>query len=400
VLARPFGVAEWIWALGAAGIVAATGLLSPASLARAVGKGTNLYLFLTGMMLLAELSRRQGVFGWLASTAVRLSGGSRRRLFTLIYSVGIVVTIVLSNDATAIVLTPAVAAAVRTAKVEPLPYLYACAFIANAASFVLPISNPANLVTFAAGIPPLPNWIKAFALPSLISIVATYVVLVLVFRRDLAGRVETSADPVALSTAGRITLGGIGITAIAVLIASSRGANLGAVTLAAGAAVYAVVAMLDRQVAAPVLRSISWRVLVLVAGLFVLVSAVETTGLLQWTRLAMAFTAAWPAPYAVAGAAFATGIASNMINNLPTGLIAGTTIVSAHVSDAFRSAVAIGVDLGPNLSVTGSLATVLWLLALRREKIDVDAWHFLRVGALAMPLALICSVESILIFLR
>ena len=67
--------------------------------------------------------------------------------------VGTLVTIFLSNDATAVVLTPAVAAATRTAKVEPLPYLFICAFIANAASFVLPISNPANLVLYGDHMP-------------------------------------------------------------------------------------------------------------------------------------------------------------------------------------------------------------------------------------------------------
>jgi arsenical pump membrane protein len=76
-------------------------------------------------------------------------------LFTLIYLVGTVVTVFLSNEACAVVLTPAIYAAAKAAKAKPLPYLFICAFIANAASFVLPISNPANLVVFAEHMPPL-----------------------------------------------------------------------------------------------------------------------------------------------------------------------------------------------------------------------------------------------------
>ena len=53
----------------------------------------------------------------------------------------------------------------------------------------------------------------------------------------------------------------------------------------------------------------------------------------------------------------------------------------------------IGVDLGPNLSVTGSLATILWLIALRRENLNVSFWDFLKVGVIAMPIALLASVE-------
>ena len=93
------------------------------------------------------------------------------RLFTLVYGIGTLVTIFMSNDATAVVLTPAILTAVRKAKVEPLPYLFACALIANAASFVLPISNPANLVVFHQGMPPLGQWLLSFGVPSLLSIV-------------------------------------------------------------------------------------------------------------------------------------------------------------------------------------------------------------------------------------
>ena len=113
----------------------------------AVGRGTDVYLFLTGMMLLSELARREGLFDHVAARAARLADGSATRLYSLVYLVGTVVTVFLSNDATAVVLTPAVAAVVKAARArDPLPYLFICAFIANAASFVLPISNPANFV--------------------------------------------------------------------------------------------------------------------------------------------------------------------------------------------------------------------------------------------------------------
>jgi arsenical pump membrane protein len=97
---------------------------------------------------------------------------------------------------------------------------------------------------------------------------------------------------------------------------------------------------------------------------------------------------------------FAVGIANNIVNNLPLGLIAGGTLQAAHTKGLMANAVLIGVDLGPNLSVTGSLATILWLLALRRdsgggsggEKLDVSFWKFLKVGAVAMPVALFAAL--------
>jgi len=83
-----------------------------------------------------------------------------------------------------------------------------------------------------------------------------------------------------------------------------------------------------------------------------------------------------------------------VVNNLPLGLIAGATLKAAGTKGLMATAVLIGVDLGPNLSVTGSLATILWLLALRREGLDVSFWKFLKVGAIAMPISLLLAMGA------
>ena len=73
------------------------------------------------MMLLAETARREGLFDWLAAVAAKCAAGSPQRVFLLVFGVGTIVTAFLSNDVTAVVLTPAVAAAVKTAKNRPEP---------------------------------------------------------------------------------------------------------------------------------------------------------------------------------------------------------------------------------------------------------------------------------------
>src|SRR6202162_6117947 len=177
VIIRPWRLPEAIWAvLGAAALVA-FGLLPWRDTLAGVGKGLAVYLFLAGMMLLAELARQEGLFDWLAAFAVEHARGSSQRLFILVYAVGTLVTVLLSNDPTAVVLTPAVYAAARKAGATPLPYLLVCAFIANAASFVLPISNPANLVIFDGRMPQLVEWLGQFAFPSLVAIIVTYAAL-------------------------------------------------------------------------------------------------------------------------------------------------------------------------------------------------------------------------------
>ena len=202
VIIRPFAWPEFTWAVGGAVLLVLLGLLSPVDALSGVAKGTDVYLFLTGMMLLSELARQEGLFDWLAAHAARRAKGSATRLFTLVFLVGTVVTAFLSNDAAAVVLTPAVAAAAKAAKSDkPLPYLFICAFIANAASFVLPISNPANLVIYGSHMPSLLQWLPRYALPSLLSILATYVVLRWTQRADLAEAISVDIETPALSAA-------------------------------------------------------------------------------------------------------------------------------------------------------------------------------------------------------
>ncbi len=141
VVARPWRLPEATWAVAGAIALVAFRLLPWSEAAQAVFKGADVYMFLVGMMLLSELARREGLFDYLAALCVQQARGSSARLFLLVYIVGTAVTVFMSNDATAVVLTPAVLAVSRKAKATALPYLLVCAFIANAASFVLPISK-------------------------------------------------------------------------------------------------------------------------------------------------------------------------------------------------------------------------------------------------------------------
>jgi arsenical pump membrane protein len=396
VVARPWRLPEAIWAALGAALLVVLGLLPWREALGAMAKGTDVYLFLVGMMLLAELARREGLFDTLAALAVHRARGSASGLFALVYGVGTVVTIFLSNDATAVVLTPAVYAAARAAKAEPLPYLFVCAFIANAASFVLPISNPANLVLFGSHMPPLLAWLARFALPSVLSIAATFLVLRLTLRKSLVGELPRDIAVPPMRTGGWLTLYGIGFTAIVLLAASGFGIDLGLPTFLAGTLTATGVLAGKRAAPWPVLRGVSWSVLPLVAGLFVLVEGLNRTGVIAVLVSLLEDWAYRPARSATIGGVL-VAIATNLINNLPAGLIAGSVVHQASVPDVVPGALLIGVDLGPNLSITGSLATILWLLALRREGQAVGFWDFLKLGVLVMPPALVLALAGLIL---
>lgn len=396
VIIRPFNIPEAVWAVTGAILLIICRLILPSEGITGILKGTDVYLFLTGMMLLAETAREEKLFDWLAAYATNMAKGSSNRLFLLIYLVGIVVTAFLSNDATAIVLTPAVAAAAKAAKVKnPLPYLFICAFIANAASFVLPISNPANLVIYGSHMPTLSHWLQQYILPSAFAIVATYFMLYVTQRNVLKQQIEKSISIPVLSPGGKTALWGIAATAIILLAASALDIHLGLPTAITGILTSAIVIIRAKKNPWIVIKGVSWSVLPLVAGLFLIVEALNKTGVTQTLTTILQQSITQSVNKTVWSSGFIIAFVCNLMNNLPAGLIAGNVVQSGHVPEMVKSAVLIGVDLGPNLSITGSLATILWLVALRREGINVSGWTFLKLGSLVMTIALLFALASL-----
>jgi arsenical pump membrane protein len=240
--------------------------------------------------------------------------------------------------------------------------------------------------------PPLLQWLPHYTLSSLLAIVATYFALRATQRRELLQNIAVEVSLPALSASGRTAAAGLAATAIVLLIASALDLQLGAPTAVAATLTAVIVLIRERKAPWKTLRSISWGVIPLVAGLFVLVQALERIGAilalsawLQHQSARATIATAWASGLSIAGA-------SNLMNNLPAGLVAGSVVQAAHAPDVITRAVLIGVDLGPNFSVTGSLATILWLSALRREGLRVSAAEFLKVGLLVTPPALLLAL--------
>jgi arsenical pump membrane protein len=246
--------------------------------------------------------------------------------------------------------------------------------------------------------PPLLQWLPLYALPSALSIAATYVILRLTQRQRLGQPLSADVAIPVLSGGGRLTAWGIAGTSVVLLAASAFDFQLGLPTFLAGTATALLVFWRSSTRPIDTLKHVSWGVLPLVAGLFVLVQALEQTGatralaalLAEFVQVSTAL-AAW-----ISGVALAVGC--NLVNNLPAGLVAGRVIEIADAPEHVRAAVLIGVDLGPNLSVTGSLATILWLSALRRDGYTVSAWTFLKLGMLVMPPALLLAIAATFAF--
>ncbi len=391
ILFRPWRVPEWLWAVAGAIAMVALRVCTPAAAWDAVAGGLDVYLFLIGIMLLASLADRHEIFAWLAKSALRSSGGSRGRLFALLYGVGVVVTALLSNDTTAVVLTPAVIAVLSRTNAPKMPYLYACAFVAAAASFLLPIGNPANLVVFDGHLPALGAWLGFFAPAALAAILVTFVTLRLLLRGDLQGKFTLLGVDPHLTSAGRIAAWAITLAAAALVLVNALGGPVGLTAFIVGLGAVIAAALRDPKGPLDVARRTSWTVLPLVAGLFVVISALGGGWLLPASR-GLTWLVALPGPSGHLAVGGAVAVAANVFNNLPVALFVRAAVGASGVSTELLHAMVVAVDLGPTLLVTGSLATLLWLITLRRAGFSITPWQFLRLGLGVTIPALVCAL--------
>lgn len=391
ILLRPRHIPEWIWAVSGALLLVAFRIISIPTALTGVARGASVYAFLLGIVTLAEIARRERLFAYLSYYALRAAGTSQRRLFTLVYGVGVIVTALLANDTTVVVLTPAILATVLAVGLNPLPYAYACAFVAAAASFLLPTANPANLVVFGNTLPALGPWLSAFALSAVAAIAITYFTLRALFARTLAKPIGVVVPAVAIDPRMRRSFIVLICATLGILVAAAFGFHVGYVAFAAALSAFAFVGFSDRSAGAHILKHLAWQIVPLVAGLFVIVQGLDQFGALAAARALLTWAGHIATPWAFLALSGCIAIADNVFNNLPVGLATGYSLTAAHVAPQVAHVALVGVDLGPNLTVTGSLATLLWLIVLRREKIDITPWHFFRYGLFVMIPALIAA---------
>jgi len=389
MIARPWRSPEWVWAVaGALAEVAAGAVAGPAAWSATLG-GADVYAFLVGVLMLAEAARSQGVFAWLAGRAEALAGDSRFRLLALVYGAGVLVTATLSNDTAIIVLTPAALALGRRIG-SPLPYLFSCAFVANAASFLLPSGNPANLLLYARSLPALGPWLAVYGMAGISATLLTFVLLAWSSRGELAAPIGARDERPRSSRGSRLAVWLLALSAGALILASALALPLGSVALMCGLATTALLWFVDRDVVATVARTTPWGIVPLVAGLLVVVAALERAGATAFARSGLSAAGTLPPWLGRELSGMTTMLVANGANNLPVAVFAGRAFEgSGH---ALAHAVLVGIDLGPNLSVSGSLATLLWLIALRREGVAMTPLQFFFRGVVVTLPAMLVAL--------
>jgi arsenical pump membrane protein len=388
---RPRGWPEAVAAVPAAAVVIAIGAISGSrALAEARQLGPVIG-FLAAILVLAHLCDDDGLFqacgGWMA----RAGAGRPARLLAQVFVIASVTTAVLSLDATVVLLTPVVFATAARLDVRARPQVYACTHLANSASLLLPVSNLTNLLAFAASGLAFGRFAALMAVPWLAAIGVEYAVFGRFFAADLqqrprperAERTEDTPLPVFTLTVVALTLAGFAV-------ASAAGLNP-AWAAFAGAAVLAVRALARRRVTAVALaRAADVPFLLFVLALGIVVEAVVRNGLGRALTPLLPGGTSLPALLAIAAVAAAL---ANVCNNLPAVLVLLPLAMPSGAGAVL--AVLLGVNIGPNLTYTGSLATLLWRRILRQHGSAPDLGEFTRLGLLTVPAGLVIAVLAL-----
>lgn len=389
---RPRGLPEAVVAVPAAGLVLLLGWTSWDQAGETVLRLAPTLVFLAAILVIAHLADREGVFRWLGSVLASRSRGEPRRMLLLTFVVASVTTAVLSLDATVLLLTPTVIVALRGTGVRREPPLYATAHLSNTASLLLPVSNLTNLLAFhAAGLGFL-HFTALMAGPWVAAIVVEYLLFRLFFAKDLRkGPASPDSPPVAALPAPRTAL----VLLAVVLAGFALGQTIGIEPMwvaLVGAVVWSVRALVSKRTTVRrVAAELHLPFLAFVVALGVVVDAVTGHGLSQAIGQLVPTGTGWVDLLLVTAIA---AVLSNVVNNLPATLVL-LAVLPATVAPVTVLAILIGVNLGPNLTYTGSLATLLWRRVLQRQQAAPSLGVFTRLGLLTVPATLLVATTAL-----
>jgi arsenical pump membrane protein len=314
--------------------------------------------FLAATLAFGHLCAEAGVFDYLGAVAARSSAGSAPRLLVMFVGAAAIVTAVLTLDATVVLLTPVVLRTAAAMRVPSRPHLYACARLANSGSLLLPVSNLTNLLAFSASGLSFGRFTALMCLPWLLVVVAEWAVLRSAFRSDLDVPLAAVPPP---RRAPRYALGVLVLTVAGFVITTSVHVAP-AWAAAAGCLLLIAPRVRDRSIRpVTVLAEASPGFCVFVLALAVIVDGVDRHGLADGLRHLLPGGTGLAALLAVT---FLAAALATVVNNLPATL-ALTPLVAVH--PAWLLAMLLGVNIGPNASYTGSLATLLWRRLLPPE---------------------------------
>ena len=391
-IVRPRGLPEIVIAGPAAVIVLLTGVVTLDEAREELTSMAPTVVFLVAVLVLAHAADALGVFRWVSQILQQKSLADPHRLLIYVFGAAALTTAVLSLDATVVLLTPAVIAAARSIGASTRPHSYASAHLSNSASTLLPVSNLTNLIAFAATGLTFLHFTALMALPWVVTIAVEYLIFRLFFRSELA-RGDSAEPPVAARSAPApiLPLTVIGMTLLGFAVSGFFGIEPAWIAVVGASVLGAIALARHRTTTAKMLYAADLWFCAFVLVLGIIVAGVANGPVGEWIAQILPGGTSYGSLLFVAAVA---AVASNLVNNLPATLLMIAALGTA-APPALVLAMLIGVNLGPNLTYVGSLATMLWRRVATSAGAPPTLATFTLLGVITTPLTLLAAVSAL-----
>lgn len=386
---RPRGLPEAVAAVPAALVVVLTGALGWDKAWAEVEHLFPVVAFLAAVLVISELCDADGLFRYAGALMAAKSHGDPHRLLVFVFVLAAAVTAVLSLDATLVLLTPVVFATASRMGVRPRPHAYACTHLANAGSLLLPVSNLTNLLAMSAAGLTFVSFAGLMLLPWLVVLVVEYLAFRNFFASDLSIP-ASNPEPPEVPPLPRFSAIVLALTLAGFVAASLVHIEAAWVALAGALALLVRALKLGQVTAKDIPGFINLGFLGFVLSLGIVVTAVVEGG------LGAAIGRIVPSGQSLVALLLWAGLAAllaNLVNNLPAVLV--LLPFAAQSGPGAVLAVLIGVNVGPNLTYVGSLATLLWRRIVQAHDHETPIQEFTLLGLLATPIAIVMGVLAL-----
>ena len=416
VIWQPRGLGIGYSALAGAVVALAVGVVHWADVALVWGVVWDATFTFVALIIISLILDEAGIFTWAALHVARLGGGSGRRLLPLIVVLGAMVSALFANDGAALLLTPIVIAILLRLNFTPmatLAFIVATGFVADTTSLPLIISNLVNIVTANYFDISFGRYAAVMVPVNLVSLLATLLVVWLVFARDIPRDyvlegLESPQSAVKDPLVFRLTFPLLVVLLLAYFVTAPLGVPVSVVTGAAAVLLMVVAGRWwqggrDAQVSVrKALQGAPWQIVLFSLGMYLVVYGLGKAGLTGLGADALQWLAGQGDFVATVGSGVLAALVASVMNNMPSTLVSALAIEQALVAEQTRElmiyASVIGNDLGPKFTPIGSLATLLWLHVLAGKNYRISWGQYMKVGLLLTPPVLLASLVALYVW--
>lgn len=355
----------------------------------------NVVLILIELMVISTFLDDYGFFEYCAVKAMHLAGGDKEKLFIYTYAVTCFITALTSNDISILTFTPIILKFCRRAGLNAKPFMYSFFFAANIASMFLYIGNLTNIIIGDAFKLGYFDFTVYMFLPTMTAIIVNFVIFYCMFKDEVRGTYPISCDGNARELIRNRPMVIVGLGVLVLVLIGCGFANwlnlpLSVVTTIGTLAIY----IAERK---PVMRTrrISWRVVVFVLSLFIVVKGLEVSGVNAIFGGVILSIVDQNPVYATFFISMASAFLCNLVNNIPMTVmmvpITSSIATTPKMALAMAYSLVIGSNLGANITITGALAGILWLECAKSEKWSTGMSEFIKMGLIVTPVVILSS---------